>query len=158
MPAVYRALQKRAAVILGAGGASLSPQSLVHDVLLKLYTSDSSAWRDERHFRAVAAVAMRQILIDRARRKATLKHSSNGAHLSLTGIGESHDPVDGLALAGALESLEASRSRAARVVELRLFGGLDLQEVADEMDVSLSTVKREWRVGQAWLRTRLSGL
>jgi RNA polymerase sigma factor (TIGR02999 family) len=125
-------------------------------VLVKLYTSESDGWRDERHFRAVAAMAMRQILIDRARRKATLKHGSNGQHLSLTGIGETDDPIDALALAAALVSLEASRPRAARVVELRLFGGLDLQEVADEIGLSLSTVKREWRVGQAWLRTRLA--
>ena len=98
---------------------------------------------------------MRQILIDRARKRATVKHGANGQRVSLTGLGEENDPVDGIALAQALESLDGSREQAARVVELRLFGGLELHEIAAELACSLSTVKREWRIGQAWLRTRL---
>lgn len=145
-------------MLLRSGAGSLSPDSLVHDVLIKLYQADTAAWRDECHFRAVAAIAMRQILIDRARKKATVKHGANAHPISLTGIGEEDDPLDGIALAQALESLEASRATAARVVELRLFGGLELHEIANELGCSLSTVKREWRIGQAWLRTRLRGV
>lgn len=137
-------------------GGSLSPRSLVHDALLKLYHSEVASWDNERHFRAVAAMAMKQILIDRARRARTEKHGGAGRQVSLTGIGREDDPVDLITLVTALEGLELARPRASSVVEHRLLGGMELPEIATELGVSLSTTKREWRVGQAWLQRALS--
>jgi len=155
VPRVYAALQQRASQLLRSGGGSLSPQSLVHDVLLKLYRSESQTWRDEQHFRTVAAIAMRQLLIDRARRKAAAKHGANAEHVSLTGVAGAPGFADLVDLADALEQLEAARPRAAQVVVYRLLGGLSHDEIADELGCSVTTVKREWRLGQAWMQQRL---
>lgn len=154
--AVYDALQERAARILDNRRASVSPASLVHDVVLKLYRSQTQTWQDETHFRAVAAVAMRQILADRARRKATAKHGANADHITLSGVGSTDDPLDLIALHTALVALEEARPLAARVAVCKLFGGLVIPEIARELDCSESTVKREWRVGHAWLRRHLA--
>lgn len=154
IPHVYAMLQAQASSILGMG-ASLSPRSLVHDALLKLYRSDMDVWRDEAHFRAVAALAMRQIIIDRSRRAKTVKHGGGRRQVSLSGVGYERDPVELLALVNALESLEASNPRVARVVEYRLLGGMSIEQTAKELAISTSTAKREWRVGQAWMQRQL---
>ncbi|MCA9568821.1 MAG: sigma-70 family RNA polymerase sigma factor [Myxococcales bacterium] len=156
VPKVYEALRQRAAHLLGRGGGSLSPQSLVHDVLVKLYRAETQSWRDERHFRAVAAIAMRQLLVDRARRKATARHGASPDLVSLTNVAVEGSPLDVVALTTALDQLEAARPRAAEVLMLRLFGGLSHEEIAEETGCSLSTVKREWRLGQAWLQKQLT--
>lgn len=155
IPQVYEALQARATHILASEGGSLSPQSLVHDVLVKLYRANTPDWRDETHFRAVAALAMRQVLVDRARRKATAKHGAHAPHVSLTGVEGPTDTLDIVALNTALERLEQARPRAATVLIYRLLGGLSNDEIADAMGCSASTVKREWRVGQAWIQKEL---
>lgn len=155
VPKVYDALRERASCLLGRGGGSLSPQSLVHDVLVKLYRSEQQSWRDERHFRAVAAIAMRQLLVDRARRKATTKHGDHPELVSLTNVAQEGSPLDVVALTRALEQLEVARPRSAEVLVLRLFGGLQHEEIAEELGCSVSTVKREWRLGQAWLQQQL---
>lgn len=158
VPAVYEALQARAQALLQARGGSLSPASLVHDVLVKLYQSQRQDWADERHFRAAAALAMRQILQDRARRNRSAKHQHEHATFSLSGLASGETPMDALALQRALETLESDNPRAAEVVVYRLFGGLQWQELAETVGRSETTVKREWRVGRAWVCHHIEAL
>lgn len=128
----------------------------MHEVVVKLYRSQVQSWRDETHFRAVAAIAMRQVLADRARRRATQKHGANALHITLSGIGSDDDPIDLIALHASLVSLEEARPAAAQIVVCRLLGGMAIPEIARELGCSESTVKREWRVGHAWLRRHLA--
>lgn len=153
---MYDALCVRASLLVARGKGSLSPESLVHDVLVKLFRSESQNWRDEVHFRATAALAMRQILADRARKSRTARHGHCLASVSLSGLSDPKEIVDAFALKEALDALEPVHPRAVTVFVYRLFGGLKWSEVADALGCSESTVKREWRIGQAWVRMRLA--
>jgi RNA polymerase sigma factor (TIGR02999 family) len=140
-------------------GAPLHTTSLVHETWLRLARGGSSPVRDDEHLLALAARAMRCVLVDHARRRAALKRG--GPH-ALADAGElaGRDPLPGLdcvALHEALERLAALDERKARVVELRFFGGLEIEEIASVLAVSPATVKRDWPLAKAWLYRELGG-
>ena len=125
---------------------TLDTTALVHEAYLKLANASPTAWRDETHFRAVASVAMRQILVDRARARATAKH---GAGLTRISLDEAAIAVDDapdmlLAIDEALTQLANVSLRLARLVELRFYGGLSEADAATELGVTVRTVQRDW--------------
>jgi RNA polymerase sigma factor (TIGR02999 family) len=156
---VYEELRSIAAVHFRKGPASrtLQPTVLVHEAYLRLARETASRWKSRGHFLAVAAKAMRQVLIDHHRRRSAEKRGGRLERISLS-IAEpavGAPAVDFLVLEEALERLEALDGRQARVVELRFFGDLSMQEIAEALDVSLGTVEKDWRVARAWLAREL---
>lgn len=159
--AVYPELRQIAARFLNNEhpGHTLEPNALVHELWIRLVGSDPIAFQNRAHFWAVAAQTMRRILIDHARTRIRDKRGGRQQQVSLTAV-EGWNPVehdeDLLDLDRALTTLAGADPRAARVVELRFFGGLQEDEVAEALGVSLITVKRDWRVARAWLVHRLT--
>jgi len=148
---------------------TLQPTALVHEAFMRLMRAEGG-FQDRGHFLAVASVAMRQILTDHARRRNAAKRragervtwdgeeSESGEARVAIADGSSPDRniVDILALDKALKELATLRPRQARIVELRYFGGLTVEEVADLLAVSRQTVEKEWRHARAWLRATLA--
>jgi RNA polymerase sigma factor (TIGR02999 family) len=149
---------------------TLSGTALVHEAYLKLIESDRSGWRDKARFYAIAAIAMRQVLVDSARRKRARKRGGGEVLVALddkvagavpTG-GAAGAPSDGdaravevLALDEALRRLETKDPRQARVVVCRFFGGMEVGETAAALGISEATVKRDWTLARAWLNREL---
>lgn len=139
-------------------GHTLDTTALVHEAYLKLATGTSTEWRDEAHFRAVASLAMRHILVDRARARAAVRHGGTYRRISLddSAIADDGDPELLLAIDAALERLSHTSPRLGRLVELRFFGGLSEVEVALELGVTVRTIQRDWIKARAlleqWLR------
>jgi len=160
---IYRELRAIAGNIFReqSAGHTLQPTALVHEAWLKLAESDSSpAWQNRSHFLAVASKAMRQILVDHHRRRRAQKRGGEGRErITLSGIaiGAATPEIDLLALEEALEKLAELDPRTARVVELRFFGGLSVEEIADVLGVGKTTVEGEWRHARAWLTRELGG-
>jgi RNA polymerase sigma factor (TIGR02999 family) len=125
---------------------TLDTTALVHEAYLKLASGTPGVWRDQAHFRAVASVAMRHILVDRARARATAKHGGGLTRVSLDGyvIAADDAPDTLLAIDAALERLAEFAPRLARLVELRFYGGLAEADVAAELGVTVRTVQRDW--------------
>lgn len=139
---------------------SLRTTELVHEAWLRLYAGDEPRWENRRHFFGAAANAMRNILVDRARRRAALKRNEGRAQELPDDLPEfdTEEPLtDVLALHLALEELEQQHERPARVVVLRFFAGLSMEEIATVLDVSLATAERDWRFGRAWLQRAMEG-
>ncbi len=138
---------------------TLQPTALVHEAYLKL-VGTTSGWKDRAHFCALAATAMRQIMIDHARAKRAAKRSGVRAEVSLSGLSSPSESsvLDLVAMDDALSELAAQNERSARLVELRLFGGLSTDEIAHVLGISASTVAREWRHTRAWLSRQLGGV
>ncbi len=138
--------------------ATLQPTVLVHDAYLKLFERTRAGWNDRGHFFAVAAKAMRQILVDRARAHASIKRGGVGVRITLDEGADLYSAPESnlLDLDDLLAELARRDERAARVVELRFFAGLEMEEVAEALSISLSTAEREWRAARAWLGSRLS--
>jgi RNA polymerase sigma-70 factor, ECF subfamily len=137
---------------------TLEPAALVNELCIRLLGSRPIDYQDRAHFFAVAARAMRHILIDYARARAAGKRGGEQDRLSLSAVegwGPAGSSDDMLALDQALSKLEKADPRAARVVELRFFGSLEEEEVAKVLNVSVITVKRDWKVARAWLAGRL---
>jgi RNA polymerase sigma factor (TIGR02999 family) len=136
----------------------LQPTELVHEAYLRLVDKQASDWRSRSHFFAVAATAMRHILVDAARARAQLKRGGGAPHFSLDeGLVLSTDrDADVLALDDALLVLADESGDRARLVELRFFGGLTMDEIATATDTSKRSVEREWRITRAWLRRHLA--
>lgn len=157
-PEVYAHLRRLAGRIFaerGRGHASIQPTILLHEAWAKVSTS-STRYESRAHFMAVAARAMRQILIDRARNQQAAKRGAGAEHVTLAGIASDTQPnVDVLALDHALDQLTAFDATAARVVELRIFGGMTLDEVADVLGVSSSSASRTWEFARLFLLRRL---
>ena len=130
--------------------------ALLHEAWMKLERSQTR-FESRAHFIAVAAKAMRQILVNRARDRDTAKRGGGARRTTLTGLGESQDTVDLLALDRALDALEEVDPDAARVVLMRAFGGLTLAEVAEVLEVSERSVSRSWRFARAFLKDALGG-
>ena len=155
-PAVYRDLE-RIAMAQVRGSATLEPRGLVHELYLRLSRAPLEA-KDRGHFFATAALAMRQILVDRARKRQTQKRG--GEHqdrVTLSGLAHSDDSgVDLIAVDRALAKLEALSPRQAHVVELRCLLGLTAEETAEALGVSERTVHGEWRLARAWLSRELA--
>jgi RNA polymerase sigma factor (TIGR02999 family) len=137
--------------------ATLTPTSLVNEAWFKLARSPEVAQTSPLHFKRIAARAMRQVLVEAARRRATIRRGS-GMQIafdeSIAGISSISDGRDILALDAALDDLNRISPRQATLVEGRFFGGLDVAESAELMGVSRATVMREWRYARAWLACR----
>lgn len=163
LPLVYDELRRHAAGLFRRERPdhTLQPTAVVHEAWLRL--SPAGPWTSRAQFFAVAGRLMREVLIDHARARAAAKRG--GGNLRVTyhdeletpGAGDGPKGTDVLALDVALEKLEALDERQARVVELRYFAGLSIEETAEALAVSPATVKREWQMARAWLRDHLSG-
>jgi RNA polymerase sigma factor (TIGR02999 family) len=156
VPLVYRDLEAIARAYVRSPDRSIEPQGLVHELYLRLADGALDA-RDRKHFFAVAALAMRQILVDRARRRRAAKRGGDAVQVTLTGLASDEEPIDLLAVDDALRRLEELSPRQARIVELRCLVGLTTQEIADALSVSERTVQGEWRLARAWLTRALGG-
>lgn len=160
-PLVYAQLKRLAAGYLRgqAAGHTLQPTALVHESYLRLCDRDTP-YADRAHFTAVAATAMRQILIDHARRAGAQKRGGAVRQVTLDDASAPGDaplsPVDVLALDTALSRLAALHPRQARIVELHFFGGLTTEEVAAALQVSTRLIEKEWRSARAWIRGALA--
>jgi RNA polymerase sigma factor (TIGR02999 family) len=154
---LYGELRRLAAAVLRSesGHETMQPTALLNDALMKLIQARPAPAEDRGHFTRIVARAMRQILIDRARRKLADKRGGGERALSL----EDHDaalsasPSDLVALDDALSALSRFDARAASVVELRVFGGLTIDETALALDIHPSAVNREWAHACAWLKS-----
>lgn len=155
LPLVYRELELIARAYVNPA-ASLEPRGLVHELYLKLVSSPVEA-RDRKHFYAIAALAMRQILADRARRRRAAKRGGpERVQVTLSGLADDAREVDVLAIDDALAKLEQLSPRQARIVELRCLVGMSVVEVADALEISERTVHSEWRLARAWLTRALT--
>jgi RNA polymerase sigma factor (TIGR02999 family) len=160
LPLVYQQLRRLAHRKLGheSPGQTLQTTDLVHEVYLRLLGDRPPRWENRAHFFAAAAVAMRRILVDRARRRRMVKHGGGLTRVSLDGVaaGSRAQDVDLLALDEAMTRLESHDAAFSQVVMLRFFAGLDIQETAKALGVSPATVKRRWDFAKAWLHQQLS--
>ena len=158
---VYDELRRIAGQRFGdqPSGHTLQPTALVHEAYLRLVGQTSVEWRDRSHFLAVASRAMRQILTDHFRRKNAEKRGGDWRKVTLSGVGlaEGHDQLDLGDLEEALLELEELDPRQGQLIELRFYGGLTVDETAEALSISKSTVEREWRFARAWLLDRLGG-
>lgn len=153
---VYEELRRLAASVLrGDQNARLTPTTLVHETWLKLAHSPQVAGTSSLHFRRIAARAMRQVLVEAARRRGALRRQDAELVVtfdeSLPGMAAIHESREILALDSALDQLREISERQADLVEGRFFGGLEISELAELLEVSESTVAREWRLARAWL-------
>lgn len=141
-------------------GHTLQPTILVHEAFLKLMGKSATAFKDRAHFFAVAATAMRHILVNHARAANAEKRGGGAKAIALNeeiaGSGSSAQ-VDVLSLHEALEQLARIDQRKHRVIELRFFAGLTVEEIAEAMGVSKTTIESEWRAARAWLNVKLGG-
>lgn len=162
LPLVYGELRSQAARYLRRerAGHTLQPTALVHEAFIKLVGQHSTPWQNRAQFFGVAALMMRRILVDHVRSKHAGKR---GGMCMVVEMDEGTDaevpamPVDVLAIDEALSRLAALDPELARIVELRFFGGLTVEETAEVVGSSPRTVKRAWRSAKAWLHTELSG-
>jgi len=160
---VYPKLRSIAARLLSRErrGNSMEPNMLVNEVYIKLVDQQQATWKTKSHFFAVGAEAMRRILVDHARHRNRLKHGGAMVRITLTDMNAKALSVgrdqDVLEVAELLDKLEKVDPRQAKLVELRFFGGLTLDEAAEALCVSRRTVAYEWRMAQAWMRAELTG-
>lgn len=156
LPIVYDELRRLARGRLGGRSATISTTELVHEAYLKLVASDRLTLQDRRHFYAVAATAMRQVLVDRARRRNADKRGGGAVHVELDDRAFVEDRVDDvLSLERAFLRLQEVDARLARVVELRFYVGLSVEEVAELLEIDPRTVKRDWRKARALMLATL---
>lgn len=159
-PLVYRELRDLAAAYMRRERSdhTLQPTALVHEAWMRLAEQRPPQWKDRMHFFGVAALIMRQVLVDFARRHRSHKRGS-GRQIQLDSrlpLAASAAAADFLALNGAIEKLQAWDARKARVIELRYFGGLKRDEIAETLSLTLPTVKRDLSVAEAFLRRELA--
>lgn len=162
LPLVYGELRKLAAARMAAESPdqTLQPTALVHEAYLRLISpGDEAKWKSRGHFFAAAAEAMRRILVDAARRKRTAKHGGHLQRVELPDVPAESELGDEklLALDAALTRFAAEDPIAARVVELRHFAGLSMEDAASALGLSLATAYRHWTYARAWLRDAVSG-
>jgi RNA polymerase sigma-70 factor (ECF subfamily) len=164
LSAVYTELHRQAARAMRreSDEVTLQATALVHEAYLRLIDQRRVEWRNRAHFFGVAAQLMRRILVDHARRRRARKRGDGVRPLTLDdadaapGASTEGDAVDVLVLNDALERLAELDERQARIVELRYFAGLNIEDTAEALRISPATVKREWAVARAWLRRELS--
>jgi RNA polymerase sigma factor (TIGR02999 family) len=161
MPLVYDELRRIAAGYISRErpGQTLQATALVNEAFVRLAAERARSFANRTHFLAIAALSMRQILVQRARARKAAKRGGAPERVTLderlvAGEGQS---IDVLALDEALTRLAALDPAQARIVELRYFGGLTVEETADAVGVSPATVKREWAMARAWLKRALEG-
>src|SRR5262245_29283981 len=138
-------------------GHVLQATALVNEAYVRLVDWKDVRWQNRAHFFAMAAQIMRRVLVDLARARGRAKRGRGRVHVSLTDAGDLAvvDKSDVVALDDALTSLEAIDPRKCRVVEMRFFGGLSLEETANALNVSVATVRRDWSMARAWLYREL---
>jgi RNA polymerase sigma factor (TIGR02999 family) len=159
---VYAELRAIAARHLGSErtGHTLQPTALVNEAYLRLRGLGDVPWHDRTHFFAIASRIMRRILVDHARARMAQKRGSDAPRVQLTeleGTEPSMDAAELIDLDRALDELAAREPRLARLVELRFFSGLDVEETSSLLGCSTRTAKRDWAFARAWLLNRLSG-
>lgn len=161
LPIVYDELRRLARGYMARErpGQTIQATALVHEAYLRLVKDKKQDWQGRTHFLAIAARSMRQILIERARAKGAAKRGGEFSRITLDegavrDVGES---IDLLAVDEALTKLAELDEQQARIVELRFFGGLSIEETAKALGVSPATVKRSWTVAKAWLRREVRG-
>jgi RNA polymerase sigma factor (TIGR02999 family) len=160
MPLVYDELRRLAASYMRRErpGQTLQATALVHDAYIRLMQDSKLSWQNRSHFFGIAARSMRQILVERARARRAAKRGGSRIRVTLdAGLLATEAPaIDLEALDEALTRLEALDAELAKVVEVRFFGGLSIDEAAETLDVSPATVKRRWTVAKAWLARELA--
>jgi RNA polymerase sigma factor (TIGR02999 family) len=139
-------------------GQTLQTSALVNEAYLRLADVEGVRWEDRTHFFAVSAQVMRRILVDAARAHLANKRGGRFEHVRLDESLDAarHDSEDLIALDDALKALEEMDPRKARVVELRFFAGLSLEQTAETLEISVPSVKRDWKLAKAWLTRELS--
>lgn len=154
-PRVYKELQKLAGGLMRheRPGRTLQATALVHEAYVRLIEVNNVQWEHRAHFYAIAAQVMRRVLLEGARKRATAKRGGGWGRVDITAL---PDPLtqrseDLIALDDALEAFAKADPRKAKVVELRYFGGLSVEETAKVLNVSADTVMRDWRIARAWL-------
>jgi RNA polymerase sigma factor (TIGR02999 family) len=165
MPLVYDELRRLAASYLRRErpGQTLQATALVHEAYVRLIGEKAHNWQNRTHFLAIAALSMRQILVQRARARHAAKRGGDPARITLdeqllpAADRGGPDEVDLIALDAALDRLSALNERQAKIVELRYFGGLGVEEAAEALGISPATVKRDWTLARAWLKRELAG-
>jgi RNA polymerase sigma factor (TIGR02999 family) len=160
LPIVYDELRKlaRARMARERPGQTLQATALVHEAYLRLAADSDPGWANRAHFFAAAAECMRRILVDRARRKARIRHGGDQVRVTLdeSPAGDTPDEADVLAVDQALRRLEQLDGQMAQVVVLRYFGGLEVEECAAALGLSPRTVNRLWTAARAWLQRELT--
>jgi RNA polymerase sigma-70 factor, ECF subfamily len=161
IPLVHRELHQIARRCMAGEhtGHSLQATVLVNEAYLRLIDTKAVAWHDRTHFLAVAARVMRHILVDHARARRARKRGGPATRVTFDeALVVTNEPrEDFVALDDALEALAAFDERKSRVIELRFFGGLSVEETASALKVSPETVKRDWRLAKAWLQREMRG-
>jgi RNA polymerase sigma factor (TIGR02999 family) len=160
MPAVYNELRRLARRYLRGDRAaqSLQPTALVNEAYVRLAKERVHAWKNRAHFCAIAAASMREILVERARARNAVKRGGSRVRVTLgenIAAATSDNVVDMLSLDEALSRLSAMDPQLVRIVELRFFGGLSVEESAVALGVSPATVKRGWSLAKAWLKRQM---
>lgn len=160
MPEAYNELRKLARIYMARerkGIHTIQATALVHEAYMRLARESTHAWRNRAHFCAIAASAMREILVEKARARAAQKRGGSRARVSFDeGIAQGGEPsFDLLTLHEALERLRLQDPRLERVVELRFFAGLTIEETAEVLDISPVTVKRAFNLARAWLKKEM---
>ena len=162
LPAVYAELRRLAtrAMRREATGHTLEATALVHEAYLRLVDQRRVEWRNRAHFFGIAAQLMRRILVDHARARLAAKRGGSARLITLNeadaAAPDAAGPIDVLALHDALDRLAALDPDQARLVELRYFAGLNIDETAEALGIAPATVKREWAIARAWLRRELT--
>lgn len=160
LPILYDELRRLAQGYISAerSGHTLEPTALVHEAYLRLVELDRLDWRGRAHFLGLAARVMRQVLVDHARRHRAAKRGGGGRRVTLDDAAWAPEPrpTDVLKLEEALRELQEVDPEKCRIVELRFFGGLTVEETAEVLGVSPRTVKRGWRAARTWLARELS--
>ena len=160
MPLVYSELRRLATNYLRRerAGHTLQPTALVNEAYLKLVDQRNARWQNRAHFFGIAAQLMRRILVDHARqRKAVKRGGADQQRLSITSAETviKQPEIDLLALNEAMDELAQMDPQQGRIVELKFFGGLSIEEIAEVLSIGHATVERDWKMARAWLRKQL---
>ena len=161
LPVVYQELHRLASGFLSREGSghTLQPTALVHEAYLRLVDQRRVDWRNRAQFLGVAASMMRRILVNHARDRAARKRGGNPERVSLSLVESpsGRPDIELIALEDALQRLAGLDERKSRVVELKFFGGLTIEEIAEVLEISEATVEREWAFARAWLYDAVEG-
>jgi RNA polymerase sigma factor (TIGR02999 family) len=161
LPIVYEELHRQAAAYMRRErpGHTIQATALVHEAYLRLMKEPNTRWQNRAHFCAIAANSMRQILVERARARRRLKRAGDQQRITLSDAIPAATPeaLDVELLDASLTRLTELDPELARVVELRFFGGLSIEETAEVLEVSPATVKRSWATARAWLKREMRG-